>query len=185
MAKAQHAAQSRAHKSYAKRISDHVATALVVYTLMLIFVTSPAMESSGTSILPYFMLVVFVAMVIPACRNMERRWKALEAGGSGDESAGDKSRSTHGTASAGVCESRFSVFAGSGHVASYSPDGCDCGNSSHHSILRAAARAIDGRSQPVRQFATIAHQREDRKPFLFVQPSALHFLDETLDGRLL
>lgn len=85
MAKAQHAVQSRAHKSYAKRISDHVATALVVYTLMLIFVTSPAMESSGTSILPYFMLVVFVAMVIPACRSIERRWKALEADGSRED----------------------------------------------------------------------------------------------------
>ncbi len=84
MARAQQATHSRAHKSYAKRISDHVAVALVVYTLMLIFVTSPAMESDGTSILPYFMLVVFVAMVIPACRNMERRWKALEANRPGD-----------------------------------------------------------------------------------------------------
>lgn len=79
MAKAEHATHSRAHKSYAKRISDHVAVALVVYTLALIFVTSPAMESKGTSILPYFMLVIFVAMVIPACRNMERRWIKLEA----------------------------------------------------------------------------------------------------------
>jgi hypothetical protein len=79
MARAEHAAHARAHKSYAKRISDHVAVALVVYTLMLIFITSPAMESKGTSILPYFMLVIFVAMVIPACRNMEHRWQALEA----------------------------------------------------------------------------------------------------------
>jgi cell division protein FtsW (lipid II flippase) len=79
MAKAEHATHSGAHKSYAKRISDHVAVALVVYTLALIFVTSPAMESKGTSILPYFMLVIFVAMVIPACRNMERRWIKLEA----------------------------------------------------------------------------------------------------------
>ena len=79
MAKAEHAAHNRAHKSYAKRISDHVAVSLVVYTLALIFITSPAMESKGTSILPYFMLVVFVAMVIPACRKMERRWQALES----------------------------------------------------------------------------------------------------------
>jgi cell division protein FtsW (lipid II flippase) len=79
MAKAEQATHSRAHKSYAKRISDHVAVGLVVYTLMLIFVTSPAMHSEGTSILPYFMLVVFVAAVIPACRNMERRWQKLEA----------------------------------------------------------------------------------------------------------
>jgi hypothetical protein len=86
MAKAEQATHSRAHKSYAKRISDHVAIGLVVYTLMLIFVTSPAMHSEGTSILPYFMLVVFVAMVIPACRSMERRWQKLEAGELGEAS---------------------------------------------------------------------------------------------------
>jgi hypothetical protein len=80
MARAREAAHDRAHKSYAKRISDHVAVALVVYTLALIFITSPSMKSDGTSILPYFMLVVFVAMVIPGCRNMERRWQALEQG---------------------------------------------------------------------------------------------------------
>ena len=32
------------------------------------------------------MLVVFVAMVIPACRNMERRWEKLEASDLGDGS---------------------------------------------------------------------------------------------------
>ena len=90
MARAQQATHIRTHKSYAKRISDHVAIALVVYTLMLIFITSPAMESSGTSILPYFMLVVFVGMVIPACRNMERRWKTLEADGTSDASLENK-----------------------------------------------------------------------------------------------
>lgn len=84
MARAANAGHARAHKSYAKRISDHVAVALVVYTLMLIFVTSPAMETKGTSIFPYFMLVIFVAMVIPACRSMERRWQALEASELGD-----------------------------------------------------------------------------------------------------
>lgn len=84
MARAQQAMHTRAHKSFAKRISDHVAVALVVYTLALIFVTSPTMHSEGTSILPYFMLVVFVAMVIPACRNMERRWQSLETGDIGE-----------------------------------------------------------------------------------------------------
>lgn len=79
MAKAEHAKHSRVHKSYAKRMSDHIAFALVVYTLALIFVTSPTMESKGTSILPYMMLVIFVAAVIPACRNLERRWTVLEA----------------------------------------------------------------------------------------------------------
>jgi uncharacterized paraquat-inducible protein A len=82
MAKAEHATHGRGHKSYAKRISDHVAVALVVYTLALIFITSPAMHSEGTSILPYFMLVVFVALVIPSCHNMEKRWQKLENDGS-------------------------------------------------------------------------------------------------------
>jgi predicted membrane protein len=86
MARAQQATHTRAHKSYAKRISDHVAIALVVYTLALIFITSPSMTSEGTSILPYFALVGFVAMVIPACRNMERRWQALEKGELGEGS---------------------------------------------------------------------------------------------------
>ena len=75
MAKAQEA-HLRAYKSYAKRMSDHVAIALVVYTLMLIFLVTPTIESSGMSIFPYFVLVLLVAAVIPLCRNLERRWQA-------------------------------------------------------------------------------------------------------------
>ena len=77
MAKAQEA-HLRAYKSYSKRMSDHVAVALVVYTLMLIFLVTPTIESSGTSIFPYFVLVLLVAAVIPLCRNVERRWQALD-----------------------------------------------------------------------------------------------------------
>jgi hypothetical protein len=55
MAKAE-TAYLRAYKSYSKRMSDHVAFALVVYTLMLIFLVTPTIESSGTSIFPYFVL---------------------------------------------------------------------------------------------------------------------------------
>lgn len=83
MARAEHA-HIRAHKSYSKRMSDHVAFALVVYTLMLIFLVTPAMENEGTSIFPYFMLVIFVALVIPPCRGLERRWQAIQAQDSGD-----------------------------------------------------------------------------------------------------
>lgn len=84
MAKAKEA-HLRTYKSYSKRMSDHVAFALVVYTLMLIFLVTPTIESSGTSIFPYFVLVVFVGAVIPLCRNLERRWQALDA----SASAGD------------------------------------------------------------------------------------------------
>jgi len=76
MAKAEQA-HLRAFKSYSKRMSDHVAFALVVYTLMLIFLVTPTIESSGTSIFPYFVLVLLVGAVIPACIRLERRWQVL------------------------------------------------------------------------------------------------------------
>ncbi len=78
MARAKPASDMRAHKGYAKRMSDHVAFALITYTLMLIFVVTPSMESKGTSILPYFLLVLLVGAVIPSCRRFEHRWKILE-----------------------------------------------------------------------------------------------------------
>jgi hypothetical protein len=78
MARAKPASDMRAHKGYAKRMSDHVAFALITYTLMLIFVVTPSMESKGTSILPYFLLVLLVGAVIPSCRRFEHRWKTLE-----------------------------------------------------------------------------------------------------------
>jgi hypothetical protein len=84
MARAKPASGLRAHKGhghkgYAKRMSDHVAFALITYTLMLIFVVTPSMETKGTSILPYFLLVLLVGAVIPTCRRFEHRWKMLEA----------------------------------------------------------------------------------------------------------
>ncbi len=72
------AGEMHAQKGYAKRMSDHVAFALITYTLMLIFVVTPSMESKGTSILPYFLLVLLVGAVIPTCRRFEHRWQALE-----------------------------------------------------------------------------------------------------------
>jgi hydrogenase-4 membrane subunit HyfE len=70
----------RESASFAKRMSSHIAYALVIYTLLLIFEVSPQMESKGMSIVPYFLLVVLVALVILPCRNLERRWQALENG---------------------------------------------------------------------------------------------------------
>ena len=66
MARAEHAT-IRLQKSYSKRMSDHVAFALVAYTLALIFLVTPRMESDGTSIFPYFLLVILVAAVIAPC----------------------------------------------------------------------------------------------------------------------
>ncbi len=64
--------------SHAKRMSTHIAYALVVYTLLLIFEVSPQMASKDMSILPYFILVALVAMVIIPCRNLERRWQMID-----------------------------------------------------------------------------------------------------------
>ena len=78
MARAKQASDMHAHKGYAKRMSDHVAFALITYTLMLIFVVTPSMESKGMSILPYFLLVLLVGAVIPSLRRFEHKWKMLE-----------------------------------------------------------------------------------------------------------
>lgn len=66
------------HKSFAKRINDHIAYALVVYTLMLIFVVSPKLEGNGLTVFPYFLLVALVAMAIPPCRNLDRKWQLID-----------------------------------------------------------------------------------------------------------
>ena len=60
-----------------KGMSDNVATALVVYTGLQIFVTVSAMKKGLDSITPYLALIVLVAAIIPACRRFEARWAAL------------------------------------------------------------------------------------------------------------
>ena len=64
-------------KSWSKRMSDHIAFGLLVYTGLNIFVTMEAVKGTTGSILPYFGLVVLVAAIIPACLKLEHRWKAL------------------------------------------------------------------------------------------------------------
>ena len=60
-----------------KKMSDHVAYALLVYTGLQIFVTAHELKGEPGSILPYFALVVLVGAIIPACRMAERRWDGL------------------------------------------------------------------------------------------------------------
>ena len=60
-----------------RRMSDHVAYALLVYTGLQIFVTMGALRSEHGSILPYFGLVLLVLAIIPGCRMFERRWERL------------------------------------------------------------------------------------------------------------
>jgi hypothetical protein len=60
-----------------KRMSDNIAYALLVYTGLQIFITMGALEGRSGSILPYFVLVLLVAAIIPACRRFEKRWNRL------------------------------------------------------------------------------------------------------------
>lgn len=60
-----------------RRMSDHIAYALLVYTGLQIFVTMGALRSEGTSLLPYLALVILVVAIIPSCRRFERRWNRL------------------------------------------------------------------------------------------------------------
>jgi hypothetical protein len=61
-----------------KKMSDHIAYALLVYTGLQIFVTMGALHAKGGSLLPYFVLIILVAAIIPACRRFERRWDRLD-----------------------------------------------------------------------------------------------------------
>ena len=60
-----------------RKMSDHVAYGLLVYTGLQIFVTMSALKVGLGSILPYFALIVLVAAIIPGCRMFERRWESL------------------------------------------------------------------------------------------------------------
>mgnify|MGYP000272847504 CR=1 FL=1 len=82
MAKAWHRTELSAHRAnkpldWRKRMSDHIAYALLAYTGLQIFVTMGALNAKSGSLLPYFALIVLVAAIIPACRRFERRWNRL------------------------------------------------------------------------------------------------------------
>jgi hypothetical protein len=75
----QHGHGVSAHSlDWRKRMSDNIAYALLVYTGLQIFMTMGALQVHGTSLLPYFALVLLVAAIIPACRWFERRWNRLD-----------------------------------------------------------------------------------------------------------
>ena len=83
----QHEAAEQSHTSsrdWRKRMSDHVAYALLVYTGLQIFMTVKALSDGTSSLLPYVALIILVAAIIPACRWFERRWTGMS-----DEEASD------------------------------------------------------------------------------------------------
>ncbi|QWC58377.1 hypothetical protein F7D01_08895 [Erythrobacter sp. 3-20A1M] len=73
-----HEAAIPAKRDWRRKMSDHVASALLVYTGLQIFVTVQAMAEGLPSMLPYLALVILVAGIIPACRAFERRWAKLD-----------------------------------------------------------------------------------------------------------
>ncbi len=82
---AAHEAERQDRKvEWAKRMSDHIAYALLIYTGVNIFVTMGALKSHHGTILPYFGLVFLVAAIIPACRLLERRWEGLASSDASD-----------------------------------------------------------------------------------------------------
>ena len=60
-----------------RKMSDHVAYGLLVYTGLQIFVTMGTLKGTSGSILPYFALIVLVGAIIPGCRMFEKRWESL------------------------------------------------------------------------------------------------------------
>ncbi len=75
---AAHTRHSARPLDWRKRISDNIAYALLVYTVLQIFVTMGALHAQGTTLLPYFALVMLVVAIIPACRHVDRRWNRLD-----------------------------------------------------------------------------------------------------------
>jgi hypothetical protein len=73
-----------------RKMSDHIAYALLVYTALQIFVTVGALKSDSGSLLPYLALIILVVAIIPACRRFEARWNRLT-----DEQAHDPELAPH------------------------------------------------------------------------------------------
>ncbi|ESZ88242.1 MAG: hypothetical protein Q27BB25_04195 [Blastomonas sp. CACIA14H2] len=77
-----------AESLWEKRISNHVAYALLMYTGLQIFVVMQAIRGEGASILPYMGLVALVGIVIPLCRRVEKRWQRLVRSGTSEAELG-------------------------------------------------------------------------------------------------
>ena len=73
-------------RDWRRKMSDHIAYALLVYTALQIFVTMGALKGDGSSLLPYLALIILVIAIIPACRRFEKRWNRLN-----DDQADDPS----------------------------------------------------------------------------------------------
>ncbi|ATW05566.1 hypothetical protein C8024_06170 [Sphingopyxis sp. BSNA05] len=75
-----------------KKMSNNCAAALLVYTILQIFVVLRFIETKGMSIAPYFGLILLVAVIIPFCRNFEKRWSDMSSSGLTEQSLAAKFR---------------------------------------------------------------------------------------------
>ena len=75
-----------------KKMSNNCAAALLVYTMMQIFFVLGFIEAKGMSIAPYFGLILLVAVIIPFCRNFEKRWRSIGNSGLSEQSLAAKFR---------------------------------------------------------------------------------------------
>lgn len=75
-----------------KKMSNNCAAALLFYTMMQIFFVLGFIETKGMSIAPYFGLILLVAVIIPFCRNFEKRWRTMANSGLTDQSLAAKFR---------------------------------------------------------------------------------------------
>lgn len=78
--------QSTQSVRWDKKMSNNCAGALLVYTMMQIFVVLSFIETKGMSIAPYFGLVLLVAIIIPFCRKYEKRWETVADSGLTEQS---------------------------------------------------------------------------------------------------
>lgn len=74
----------RQGKSWSKRISSHLAAALVVFCLAQIFIVA----KMGGSLLLHIGIIFAIGGFGIAARALERRWEMLEQGGLSEESLG-------------------------------------------------------------------------------------------------
>lgn len=60
-----------------RRMSNNLAWALVLFTGLQISVISGVVATGASTILYHLGIAVLIAAVVPAARNMERRWESL------------------------------------------------------------------------------------------------------------
>lgn len=65
-----------------RKMNNNLAAALVLFTALQIFVISAVVATGAPTLLYHMGIALLIAVVVPAARNMERRWAAFpEASG--------------------------------------------------------------------------------------------------------